>query len=149
MARAPFQVLIIPYKKDKKTIQYCIFERKDPPLQIQFVAGGGENDESPIDAATRELYEETGLPNTSFLPLKSLCHIPTNIFSTEQRKIWGEEIYVIPEHSFGAEVKETDTIKISAEHIGFKWVTYEEAQKSLKWDSNKTALYELHSKLIK
>ena len=51
----------------------------------------------------------------SLFPLKSLCYIHTNIFSTEQRKIWGEEVYVIPEYSFGAEVEMLDDIKLSDE----------------------------------
>ena len=51
----------------------------------------------------------------SLLPQKSLCYISTNIFSTEQRKIWGEEVYVIPEYSFGAEVETLDDIKLSDE----------------------------------
>jgi len=143
MARAPFQVLVILYRKHDEIIQYCIFERKEPYNQIQFVAGGGEGEETLIEAATRELWEETGVEVASLLPLKSLCYIPTNIFSMEQREIWGEEVYVIPEYSFGACVGELDTIRLSSEHMGFRWVTYEEAQKSLKWDSNRTALYEL------
>ena len=145
MARAPFQVLIILHQKDNETIRYCVFERTQPKNQIQFVAGGGEDKETPMEAAARELWEETGVTRAAFLPLKSLCHIPTNIFSIEQRKIWGKEIYVIPEYSFGAEVEATTDIILSNEHIGFRWVTYEEAQAVLKWDSNRTALYELDS----
>jgi len=145
MARAPFQVLIILHKKDGETIKYCIFERKQPYKQIQFVAGGGEDEETPIEAAVRELREETGVTNTSLLPLKSLCYIPAYIILADHKKIWGEELYVIPEYSFGAEVEATMEISLSDEHIGFSWVTYEEAWTMLKWDSNKTALYELDS----
>ena len=145
MARAPFQILIILFHKNDELIKYCIFERKQPHNQIQFVAGGGEDEETPEEAAARELREETGITVSSFLPLKSLCYIPTNIFSLEQRKIWGNELYVIPEYSFAVELKTTDEIKLSVEHANFKWVTYEEAQRLLKWDSNKTALYELNS----
>jgi len=145
MARAPFQVLIILYQKNNETIRYCVFERAQPKNQTQFVAGGGEDEEVPMEAAARELWEETGVTVSSFLPLKSLCYIPANIFSTEQREIWGKELHVIPEYSFGAEVEATTDICLSDEHIGFKWATYEEARAVLKWDSNKTALYELDS----
>jgi len=145
MVRAPFQILIILYQKNNETIRYCLFERTQPQNQIQFVAGGGEDKETPIEAAARELWEETGVIRAAFLPLKSLCYIPTNIFSTEQRKIWGKELHVIPEYSFGAEVEATTEIRLSNEHIGFRWVTYEDAWAVLKWDSNRTALYELDS----
>ena len=145
MGRAPFQVLVILFHKRDNAIKYCIFERKQPHSQIQFVAGGGEDEETPVEAAARELREETGVAGACLLSLKSLCYIPTHIFSVEQRKVWGEEVYVIPEYSFAAEVETADCIELSDEHAGFSWVTYEEAQGALKWDSNKTALYELNS----
>lgn len=65
-----------------------------------------------------------------------------------QRKAWGSDIFVVPEYSFGAEV-ESEDIRPSDEHVGFEWVSYEEAQGQLKWDSNKTALYELDCRLKK
>ena len=145
MARAPFQVLVILYRKNNETIRYCVFERAQPENQIQFIAGGGEDEETPMEAAVRELREETGVTQAAFLPLKSLCSIPASFFSSEQRKIWGKELYVMPEYSFGAEVEATTEIILSEEHIGFSWITYEEAWTMLKWDSNRTALYELDS----
>lgn len=146
MGRLPYQVLVILYLREKNNTKYCILERISPKSQIQFVAGGGENDEQPIEAAMREVFEETGINNADFKKLTSVCHIPTNIFSEAQRSEWGNNIFVIPEYSFAAKVK-SDTIKISDEHIGFKWVSYDEALKQLKWDSNKTALYELNCKI--
>lgn len=147
MGRAPFQVLVILYMRKGDKINYCVFERKNPLCQFQFIAGGGEDAESPLQAAIREVFEESGVKSADFQQLTSLCYIPTNIFSEAQRKTWGENLYIIPEYSFGAEVK-SDKIKISDEHIGFKWCTYEQAIDLLKWDSNRTALYELSCRLL-
>jgi len=146
MARLPYQVLVILYFKEERNIRYCIFERISPKSQIQFIAGGGEDNELPIEAAKREAFEEAGINNAKFHPLTSTAYIPTNIFSESQRGVWGSDIFVIPEYSFGAEVNST-IIKISNEHIGFEWISYDEALQQLKWDSNKTALYELNCKL--
>ncbi len=146
MGRAPFQVLVILYRKENSTVKYCVFERKEPMFQMQFIAGGGEDSEKPLEAAKRELFEETGIVNNNLQQLISMCYMPTKIFSDIQRKIWGENLYVIPEYSFGAEVF-FEEIKLSDEHIGYHWVSYDEALRLLKWDSNKTALYELHSKI--
>ena len=55
--RAPFQILAIPYRVTPE-LQFCVFHRADID-QYQFVAGGGENDEKPVDAAIREICEET------------------------------------------------------------------------------------------
>ncbi len=146
MGRLPYQVLVILYLRAENSIKYCIFERSSPKFQVQFIAGGGEDVETPLQAATREAFEESGINNADFQQLTSICYIPTNIFSKTQRQIWGEDLFVIPEYSFGAEVK-SDYIKISDEHINFKWVSYDEALNQLKWDSNKTALYELNCRI--
>ena len=57
MARAPFQVLVFPYKRtDSSIFQYAIFSRADYPCW-QSIAGGGEDKETPLDAAKRENKE--------------------------------------------------------------------------------------------
>ena len=50
--RAPFQVLAIPYRVSNNSILYCIFHRADCN-QWQFIAGGGEDEETPLDAAKK------------------------------------------------------------------------------------------------
>ncbi|HFJ9286950.1 TPA: NUDIX pyrophosphatase, partial [Bacillus toyonensis] len=35
------------------------------------------------------------------------------------------------------------------EHFNYKWLCFEEAVTLLKWDSNKTALWELNKRLLK
>jgi len=42
-----------------------IFERRDIPGAWQFPQGGLENEENPIDAALREIWEETGISKTA------------------------------------------------------------------------------------
>jgi dATP pyrophosphohydrolase len=113
---------------------------------MQFIAGGGENDETPLQAAKREVFEESGIADALFQQLVSICYIPTNIFSNEQRQAWGEDVFVIPEYSFGAETK-SDVVRTSDEHVNYKWACYNEALSLLKWDINKTALFELNSRL--
>ena len=54
----------------------------------------------------------------------------------------GKSVFVIPEYAFAVELK-SENIILSAEHINFRWDTYDEAVLKLKWDSNKTALCEL------
>lgn len=54
--RAPFQVLVIPYKKVKDDVLYAIFLRNDMKVW-QFISGGGEDNELPIEAAKREALD--------------------------------------------------------------------------------------------
>ena len=58
--RAPFQILAIPYRIINGAPLYCVFHRADFD-QWQFIAGGGEDDESPVQAARREISEEGGV----------------------------------------------------------------------------------------
>lgn len=142
--RAPFQILAIPYRKQQE-YQFCVFHRADID-QYQFVAGGGENDEQAIDAAIREVREETGVEAVSIIPLTSMSYIPANVISEKHRKFWSKDTFVIPEYAFGFEC-DTD-IRLSDEHIGYEWLGYNEAMSRLTWDSNKTALYELNCRLL-
>ena len=144
--RAPFQILAIPYRIVDGTPMYCVFHRADHD-QWQFIAGGGEDNETPLAAAKRETFEEGGVHSTQWLGLKSLSYIPVTIISEMRRKHWDSSTYVIPEYTFGFECQ--DDVRLSPEHTDCVWLTYDEANQKLKWDSNRTALYELNCRLKK
>ena len=141
--RAPFQVLAIPYRKGAP-IQFCVLHRSDHD-QWQFVAGGGEDAEKPVEAAIREIYEETGIKTDNITTLQSMAYVPANIILEYHRKYWAKDIYVLPEYHFAFEC--ISDIKLSNEHLGYHWLSYDEAMTRLTWDSNKTALYELNCRL--
>jgi len=59
MARAPFQVLILPFRQAADgDWQYGVLRRSDE--YWQGIAGGGEDGEAPLEAAMREMEEEAG-----------------------------------------------------------------------------------------
>lgn len=143
--RAPFQILAIPYHlKDGEPV-YCVFHRADFG-QWQFIAGGGEDSELPLEAAKREIFEETGVVVRQVIQLDSMCSIPCNIFAERLVRNWPDDTFVIPEHAFGFACDQI--ISLSSEHTEYAWLPYEEACKVLKWDSNRTALYELNARLL-
>ena len=145
MPRATFQVLIIPYRIDADgQPQYLLCKRADLDVW-QWIAGGGENDEKPEQTARREAREEAGIPEEAdLIRLDSIASIPATHFADYQ--LWGTDIYVIPEYSFAVEVKDEE-ISLSGEHRECAWLDYETARDRLDWDSNKTALWELHRRL--
>lgn len=142
--RAPFQILAIPYKRDEE-ILYGLFHRADMD-QWQFIAGGGEDDETPKEAATREIYEEAGIKTTDVIELVSMAYVPANVISEKHRQYWPKDTYVLPEYHFAFECH--TGIQISKEHSEYVWLDYESAMKKLTWDSNRTALYELNCRLL-
>ena len=142
--RAPFQILAIPYKITDNGLRYCVFHRADFD-QWQFIAGGGEDDETPIRAARREILEESGLHADNIIELRSMCYIPTDIFPEKFLCHWPRDTYIVPEYAFGFLCK--NDITLSHEHSEYHWLSFEEAREKLKWDSNRTALYELNCRL--
>lgn len=143
--RAPYNVLVLPFLRDREYVKYCIFKRND--LNVwQFVAGGGEGDECPLAAARREGGEEAGLSRTlEYKQLESMCYVPAEQFSEKARAHWGEK-YVIPVYAFAVELQ-SPRIRISHEHSEYRWCTYKEAVQLLHFDLDKTALYELKERL--
>ena len=74
MARAPYQVLVIPFRKSKTQIFFCLLKRSDAGYW-QFVAGGGEDKEAPEQAAIREATEELGLKISNVMKLENISSL--------------------------------------------------------------------------
>jgi dATP pyrophosphohydrolase len=144
MARAPFQILVLPYRvADDGSVEYAVFRRTDLGWW-QGIAGGGEDDETPIQAARRESYEEAGIPRESdFFKLDSQSTIPVVGVCGFA---WGEDVLVIPQYCFGVRVDGVKLI-LSNEHTEYRWLPYDKAHKLLKWDNNRTALWELNHRI--
>lgn len=142
MSRAPFQVLVFPYRiMPNNEIFYAVFRRElSTGGYWQGIAGGGEIGESSLDAAKREAFEEAGIKQDSeYIKLDSCAMIPVvNVCGFK----WGKDVLVIPECCFGVKV-EDDQLQISSEHLEYKWLKYSDASNILHWDSNKSALWEL------
>ncbi|GDY13299.1 NUDIX pyrophosphatase [Planctomycetota bacterium] len=145
MSRLPYNILVIPYRIINNDLVVAIFFNQNLSM-CQFIAGGGENDETPFDAARRETYEESGIKTKieNWIELDSKASIPRTAFPKAN---WPNNIYVITEHSF-AVLTDTFDIQLSHEHKLFEWVKYDDACKKLTWDSNRVALFELKQRLV-
>ena len=145
MARAPFNVLVYPcIKVGDNEFEYALLKRSDHHFW-QGVAGGGEDKETPLEAAHRESFEEAGIPSeSSFIQLDTAEPVPVTVFGDSY--LWGDRIYVIPQHSFGV-LLSTKNILLSAEHTEYKWLKYLDARNLLSFDGDRTALWELDRKV--
>lgn len=127
-------------------VEFCVFERADSG-HWQGIAGGGEGDESSLEAARREAGEEAGVPDGAvFCSLTSQGSIPRSCFGEQAH--WDPKLEFLPEYAFGVDCTGF-TLRLSSEHADYRWGTYQETSARLHWESNRVALVELFSLLSK
>ncbi|MDT9689488.1 NUDIX domain-containing protein [Streptomyces sp. P9(2023)] len=136
--RAPFQVVVLPYRQTEGELLYALFRRLDG-ASWQGVAGGGEAGEAPLQAARRELSEETGLRRPRFISLDSQATAP--VLHVTGGFTWGPDVLVIPEYAFGVRADSMELV-LSSEHTEYGWFSLDSAMSAVRWDSNRTALWE-------
>ncbi|SHO56881.1 NUDIX hydrolase [Vibrio quintilis] len=140
--RAPFQVLVFPYRRTEHGDEVLICRRADINVW-QGVSGGGEDHESPSQAAIRELKEETGLSGKHWQQLDAMCMLPRVMFKDHQT--WQTHPFVIPEYALMVEV--TSDPVLSHEHSEYQWCNEAQATALLKFDSNRIAVWEIFQRL--
>ena len=89
-----------------------------------FSKGHIEKGENEVDAAKREIEEETGLSDIKIID--GFEEIIKYYFTVGKKTIFKTVIFYL------AETKTKD-IKISDEHVGFIWLPYEESLKKLTY----------------
>lgn len=107
--------------------------------QWQWVAGGGEAEETPAQAARRELREELAVSGPVFA-LQSRATVPVVSVVGDLR--WGDHHLVLTEYAFCVDVADGEPV-LSGEHADMRWVTTDVAHGLLAWDSNRTAAWEV------
>lgn len=145
VVRSPFQVLVLPYRRrGDGTYEFAVFCRSDGTYW-QRIAGGGEDDETPIEAARREAFEEGGVLGASpYLALDTISAIPG--FGFRDSHLWESDLYIIPEYAFGVDISGQE-LKLSSEHTEVQWLSFMEAKHTLRYDGNRVVLRELHQKI--
>ena len=142
--RAPFQVLVIPYRRGD-AFEFAAFDRAGEGYW-QFLAGGGNEGEDAGVAALRETMEEAGITGQPLLRLSSMASIPVRHFAA--RKYWPRDLLTVPEYSFAIDATGLNLV-LSNEHTEFEWLSYEECHGRLHWQSNQVALWELNELLTR
>ena len=142
--RKPRNVLVFFYRIRNKEIEYCVFYRRKDEFW-QGLSGGVEDEEELNDTVKRGVYEETGICVKNILKLDTISSIP-GIYVNKNFN-YKNNIFVVYEYGFGVKIDNED-IELSSEHKEYKWVSYDDAIKLLKYDSNITALFELNERLV-
>jgi dATP pyrophosphohydrolase len=144
--RQPLTVLVFPFRLVAGRPEYAIFRRADD-ASWQSVSGGVEGSETLTQTARRETAEETGLSGTQPLyKLDMLSGVEKECFAAS--KHWPADLYVVAKHFFAMDLTDSDQgVKLSDEHHEFRWMAYGEAYAALRYDDDKTALWELNARI--
>lgn len=140
MLKTPISALVLIHTKD---LQVLIMERADKADFWQSITGSLEQDETPIQAAIREVQEETGLDATQY-DLQD-WHA-SNIYEIypHWRHRYAPGVVENKEHLFGLELPSPLAIKLSpSEHVHYEWVDWREAAKRVFSWTNVDALKRL------
>jgi 8-oxo-dGTP pyrophosphatase MutT (NUDIX family) len=101
----------------------------------QTVTGGIHIGESLLQAAYRELREETSLTEAT------LSLFWTNI----KYSFMGNDGYLLDEYVFEAKVQDASGFKMSTEHNAFDWLSPADAATRVRFENNSAAIQNLHT----
>ena len=144
--KIPISVLVVIYKSNRDVL---LIERADRVGFWQSVTGSlDRSDEDLAQAATREVFEETGIA-VDQLPadaLRNLYHQIEYEIYPEWRFRYAPGVTRNTEHWFSLQVPENTSIQLSPrEHVAYEWLPFAEAAQKCFSPSNGEAILKLFS----
>jgi dATP pyrophosphohydrolase len=138
--KTPISALVLIHTPD---LQVLIMERADKTGFWQSVTGSLENDETPRQAAIREVLEETGL-DANMYNLQDWQASNVYEIYPHWRHRYAPGVVENTEHLFGLELPSKLPIKLAQdEHVRYEWVDWREAAKRVFSWTNIDALKRL------
>jgi 8-oxo-dGTP pyrophosphatase MutT (NUDIX family) len=140
--RQATSILVYVVRHARSGSAYLLLHRRPmPQIELeafwQGVSGGLEDDEVPLQAALRELSEETGIVPTRIAPTGFVCSYPIR---ESWRQFYPARTTAITEHCFIAQCALDQEPTLSKEHDMYRWCGIEEAIGLLHFTDNVKAL---------
>lgn len=138
--KTPISALVLIYTAD---LQVLIMERADKAGFWQSVTGSVEGDETPQQAAMREVLEETGL-DVNLYDFQDWQASNVYEIYPHWRHRYAPGVTENREHLFGLQLPTPIPVKLAPnEHVRYEWVDWREAAKRVFSWTNVDALKRL------
>lgn len=105
-----------------------------------FVKGHVERNESERDTVLRETQEEAGITDLAFI--EGYRQPISYYYKRAGKTVYKEVIFYLLE-------SKTDAVRLSREHVGFDWLSYDRAYERLTYKNAKETLRKAHEHLEK
>lgn len=121
------------FRRSGRKIKYLLLHYESG--HWDFPRGHIERGETEEETARREIKEETGIKKINFIPDFRLTHSWFYRKRFDKKTALSHKTAIL----FLAETK-THQVKISAEHIGYRWLEFDKAKKQLTFENSKNIL---------
>jgi dATP pyrophosphohydrolase len=139
--RRPESVLVVIFTR---ALDCLLLERRRPAGFWQSVTGGLEWGETPLDAAIREVHEETRLPSAD-LAATAVEH--TFAILPEWRSRYAPDVRFNREYLWYLELAQRQPVTLNRdEHVAYEWLPLEEAIDRVSSWTNRQALESLRNR---
>lgn len=131
--KLPIKVEAIIYYLDKNNVKYflAIKRSQEDGGFWQPVTGTLESIDNIENCLLREINEEIGLAKEDIISISDCIH-----HFVWNKKLIGE----INEYVFAVEVKKSSQIKLSFEHVEYRWETKDKVKNTYEMFNNKVAI---------
>lgn len=123
------------FRKEENKIKYLLLHyprgSRIQESYWDFSKGHVEKGETEGKAMRREVFEETGIRDLELVP--KFRETIKYFFRWEKKTIFKIVVFYLGETKI-------EKVQISAEHMGYKWLEYEDAMKKLTFDNAKEIL---------
>ena len=138
MKKIPISILVIIYTKNKDVL---LLKKNNDKDMWQSVTGSLNENEEPVEAAKREVFEETGLSTKNLIDCNKQYIF--EIYEMWRHK-YEDGVTHNTEHVFLLELDDKVDIKIdSNEHTQYEWTTRVKAAEKVFSHTNRQAIFDL------
>jgi 8-oxo-dGTP pyrophosphatase MutT (NUDIX family) len=156
--RRPEKVLVYLYRRvtscddlsrgRPKRVEYLLLQRQPSRTNAggiwQTVVGGVRWQEERVEAARREVFEETGLTLLrGIMAIGYAFSFPIRL-RRNQESWYAPGVTTIVNTVYAGEAVSARPIRLCKEHIDYGWFSYADALRRLHWSEEREALSRLH-----